>query len=318
MRSPKELIIEKRGEDSNTHHIFENPNAELKKQIQDYLTNYKSKEIKMGWPSKTYTVGELEGDEYRCTEGKNVTYFNKKEVEENLEEQKLYDMNLQFNVFHHFADIFGTISHANVVKGRAKIETLIPNYEKLNGFSMDGSYHPKSLAFFGDYYEREFSYSSYYDRYELKITKGPSVAGINMFFNKEGNIVNRDYNFKLQDFEPGIYDASSQIEELLNELAAHGDMEYVDKTKRLFGKDIAICLYCPDDDDDDDNEIRFSAVIYKRRKHSEDISYRNDNNHKKVIKKPTKTEKLTSEQVKIKILQFIPEDFLKKFIKIKE
>ena len=55
--------------------------AELKKKIAAFKIE-KSNEVIIGWPEKTWTIEALEGDEYKCTNGKNVHYFSKVEIEE--------------------------------------------------------------------------------------------------------------------------------------------------------------------------------------------------------------------------------------------
>lgn len=188
------------------HSVFKNPNAELKAKIAAFKINMD--EVEMGWPEKMWKIVGWEGDEAKCKEGKNTSYFTRKEINEALSNKLEYERNQAFQAFEYFKEAFGVISWLQKNKGCMHLRKI--DLENSNDFigRMVGVPQRKINPLRVEGYETFFDYElSDYNGIELKV--GVSGRMLSLFFNENGDYVNRDYNedmtyYECKDIHPSV------------------------------------------------------------------------------------------------------------------
>lgn len=212
----KNFEIRKVGEGSSTRTVYRNPDEELKRKIASFLPETETVDI--GWPPTKWKVEERDGDEYRCTEGRNVKYFTVEEVEKARASQIENSRNRAYPAYKYFKDCFGVISKLVTVVSERENNGDFYSLEILNlvdGFStgsvvgMSYEINPMSVEFYNEFY-----------RYEIetynKIGLEPSVSASSLclHFTPEGDFVNRDYNKDFSKFQQGVISPTVALEAL--------------------------------------------------------------------------------------------------------
>ena len=196
----------------NDFSIFENTNSDLKRKISEFKVS-NSDEVKMGWPSKTWKIIEQDGEEVKCQEGRNITYFKLTDIEEALKDKLEYERNQKFKAFEHFKEAFGVISLFRKHEGHMMLRKIdLQNCIGLLGRRINLDLNAESQRVIDT--RGVEGYDTFY-AYELNSYKGIEISAsasggtLNLFFNSEGNYVNRDYNedilmYSCEDISPTI------------------------------------------------------------------------------------------------------------------
>lgn len=183
--------------DSSKHTVFENPNKELKAMIMAF--NPEINTYEKHFPPSIWDIGEIEDGQYKCTSGKNIQYFDVEEIESYRADKKIRLLNREFPPDKWFKKCFGIVTLLY-----ADDNTL--NYKQfdLNDFGKfclpDDDVDYTSVNFFGTFTEYNLcKYYSWHSPIGFKFERSGSST-MSLYFNTDGNFVNRDYNVKLQDY----------------------------------------------------------------------------------------------------------------------
>ena len=199
-----------RKENEGNYTVYKNPNEKLKPEIASYKPE--TAQFVTYFPPATWVIGEKEGDEYRCTSGKNVQYFPVSQVEENLKRSTEEARNKKYQAFNYFKDCFGTVSYLQEYEGRPWCLSVLDITEGIAMGSVVGmgtEIDTTSVNF----YNTEFRYQKEtYQALGIKI----DAVGTTMclYFTEEGDFINRDYNVDLSAYENRVITPSIILDEV--------------------------------------------------------------------------------------------------------
>jgi len=283
---------------SNDHSIFQNPNAELRKQIADFKID--ATEVEMGWPSKKWKIIEWEGDEAKCQEGRNTSYFKRSEIEEALKDKLEYARNQAFKACDYFKNAFGVISAMTPARTQLKkIDLQGANDFMGRAVGISRELNPLVVEGYETFYE--FNISTYKG---VSISATVSAQMLKLHFNADGDYVNRDYNEDLLEYECKDISPMIIFEEFEKSILALGDLEYC-KGKYYSDKNCYIPYY---------GEIRGDLTLGV-----EIVPIRYDNKSYQhssgdtIYKKPAVLEKKTSQDLLDTIKSKMPKEFFDLF-----
>jgi hypothetical protein len=135
----------------------------------------------------------------------------------------------------------------------------------------------------------------------ISLTARKSGETMSVYFNANGNLMNRDYNLDMSLYEQGEYDTKEIVDMFFDALREIGDVEANPKNSIFFVQGFAIEL-----EGDDNLVLKWTpATGVDTYKHS----------GSKTIKKPKTTQKLTSDEFVELIKNRIP-DSMKEVLKI--
>lgn len=186
----------KKGSTYDTYSTYKNPNESLKQQIKDFKLE-DTTTVRMGWPTRTWTIDSIEGKSVKCVDGKNVQYFPKAEIDEALAEKLENKRNMAFPAHKYFKECFGIITSVYKDKGNLyRLKKL--SLGKAIPMSFDGKQklNPLDLNIYQGMYDYQIDT---YHGIALEVRIGAEM--LNLHFNEEGDFVNRDYNCNLTEFD---------------------------------------------------------------------------------------------------------------------
>jgi hypothetical protein len=295
----------KRGLDESykdTYSIYKNPNEDLKKAIQ----NFKSDEttVEMDWPPQIWKIDAYEGDEVKCSYKKNVKYFPIEEVKEALEEQHLSKLNEQFPPEKYFKECFGVITSTYSDKDSYTLHRLdLVAGAGLLGGKIDNA---TSVNWYGN--QDTFEIWSQEDeiKFEARVEGGSTM---NLYFNTDGDFVNRDYNenldeFKNKDIHPSI--ALEHFKKMLF-LKIKGRLQH--HNGKFYTNKFCYIPFCYKEEDDP-NKIEFGVEIIPARD-KEGMSFKAYG--QPAIKRPKNTESKTVEDLYTHIVGQLTPKFVEVF-----
>ncbi len=195
--------------------IFENTNEELRTKIKNFKID-KSK-VTLGWPERTWNVSELEGEEYKCTDGKNVQFFPIAKVEKAWEDMHQYSLNQEYPPYKYFKSCFGKLSSTFKDERHYSLKKIDLKEDEQHSIGK-GELDPTKVEFYWSFDRYSVYESNDYIEIEATIQRGSSL---NLFFNNDGNFVNRDYNenlidYKIKDVPPST--VLDQLKKMLNNI----------------------------------------------------------------------------------------------------
>lgn len=191
----KEHFLTKIEDGSNSYTTFKNPNDVLKRKISEFKIDQNS--VKIGWPRTEWNIVEWESEEVKCMNGRNVSYFPKEKVIDALKEQLEYERNQSFKPHDHFKEAFGVISSYSENGDYAHLLKLdLKGDIPFVGLDTDKTLDPLRVNFYTTFYD--YSLSTYEG---IKLECGESGRSLSLYFNEDGNYVNRDYNLDMVNFE---------------------------------------------------------------------------------------------------------------------
>jgi hypothetical protein len=218
------------GSKDTGYSVYKNPNAELREKIKNYKPD--QTKVTMGWPAeKTWDIIEWEDKEVKCQSGRNTNYFPIKEVEKALAEQEELQRNIEFPAYKYFKDAFGIVSSIEKWEGGKKITIL----DLQSHISIGRDYSPTSVEHYNYEYEGELRFD---DDMKVEFSKGCNMMSI--YFNKDGDYMNRDYNVNLNQFKCKEENLGILLSELKKKILALGEVAffrgnfYVGKNKMEF------------------------------------------------------------------------------------
>lgn len=207
---------ELRKEKDGNYTVYKNPNEKLKAEISNFKPD--TTQFETYFPPATWVIGEKEGDEYRCTSGKNVQYFPVSEVEEKLKGSAEESRNKKFQAYSYFKDCFGTVSCLREYKGRPCHLSVLDITKAIPMGSIVGIGDDLDTTSV-NFYNTEFRYEiETYQALGIEI----SAVGTSMclYFTEEGDFINRDYNVDLSTYENRVISPSvilDEVKQLLKE-----------------------------------------------------------------------------------------------------
>lgn len=228
----KSFEVKKIGDGSNTFTVYRNPNEELRQQISSFNVDRSFFEE---WNGTRWEIGEAEDGEIRCTSGKNVKYFSHEEVDIFLEEKAEHERNQKFPAYKYFKDCFGVIS--NIVEyenypWRLRIIDLIDASRFL---SDDREIDTTGVNFYFNFFNYEFK--------GLGLDVRPSGNSLALFFTKDGDFINRDYNENLSYFTNEVISPTRMLETLKNKIMEKTQGKLERSKGKFFMDDCCIIPY---------------------------------------------------------------------------
>lgn len=199
----KHLIHQTKRKDASyndTYTTYRNPDEILRKEIQNFKID--ETKLKIGWPEKEWNIVAYENDEVKCQLGKNINYFPLDEVKKAQRDIRKYQINQKYQPYKYFKEHFGIISELHRDKEQGGV--YLKRIDIQNGISkgaliglIDLGIDPTVVEFYGDHHEYDFR--CYGDEIELEVRpyRGSSM---NLYFNEDGDYVNRDYNVDLNRY----------------------------------------------------------------------------------------------------------------------
>jgi hypothetical protein len=273
--------------------IFENGDKKLKKEIK----NFPTPDSFEGWPGEMWKVEEYDGEEVKCVSGRNVKYFPKTEVEENLREAKKKLIIEKYDplstLFAQFGELYFADGHRERSWNTHNITTLLGGY--LPG-------HEGGLASMSYAHEQERQLSVNDRKIELSYRN----AGTSCFieFTEDGDFIARDYNVAFKNFsqeKPSYNELISLLEKAVKKL---GSLEYSEKSNVFYGESFCyVPSFYREGDEQEPYKLTFELEFVPRREGKDD--YQVWSGHP-IYKKPK-----TAETIKpAKVWEILQEKFL--------
>lgn len=282
----KKHKIKQIGEGSNAYSVYENPNKELKNEIANFTCDTNT--VEMGWPSKTWTILEKDGDEYKCQSGRDISYFPISKVDENRIEYIEKQRNSKFLAFEHFKPCFGIVSNYNQNRD-LKILDLTSGMSMGKIVGMNTNINTMSVeAYFSEFNYEIKSYN------EIALDVNVYGQNMNLHFTPDGNFTNRDYNIRLDDYEQKIISPTVILQDLkeLMQSSVGNSFEYANG--KFFTNRICVLPFNYAKDEYDSRSNMFGIKIAKVRNDGKTYQIQTG---RTIHKKPVKTEEKTFEDL---------------------
>lgn len=191
--------------ESNRYSIYKNPDPQLREEIKNFKID--SSKVTLGWPEKEWTIAEYEGDEVKCTAGRDVKYFPLEEIKRALQNNLEYQRNQKYFPHNYFKKGFGIISFLSKYEGGMTLKKIdLSDGSSLGKFvGATITMNPTKVECYETFYDYEVRKS------DNQLYMRASVSGrlMNLYFNDDGDYVNRNYNenlnyYKCEDISPTI------------------------------------------------------------------------------------------------------------------
>ena len=253
------------GSSYDDYSIFKNPLEELKKEIANF--KIKRNTVTLGWPAVKWTIESHEPDtdgDIKCINGKNIHYFPKSEVDEALEEQLKEARNKKYEAFNYFTEAFGIVAQINDYQ--LKIINLKNMFDMGKALGFEGGHsNTTRVEFYGGFYD--YKLESYaYDG----ISMASYGESMNLYFNEDGDFVNRDYNQKLIDYECRDIKPSEFVEVFKNSLRKEYKDVIFEEIKGKYYSDKVLLIPFQYDKDEDNRDSAFGFYTYPKHEYLKD------------------------------------------------
>lgn len=271
------------GQVDDGYSVYKNPDAELREKIKNFKPD--QTKVKLGWPEKTWNIIEWEEKEVKCQEGRNTYYFPISEVKEALKDEEEYKRNIKFKAYEHFKNAFGIVSCVRDWGYGKKV--FILDLQSRVKFPGD-RYNPTSVEHYNFEYGAELKT---YNEISVELSKG--CTSMSIYFNENGDYMNRDLNMNLNDYECKEVNLGLVLEELRDKLLAYGEVS------------VFRGVYCAGD-----NKLTFFT---KREDHELRNEFKIGYYIEKAKAKPKKVEMVSASVMWDEVVKNIPEDVFKIF-----
>lgn len=238
------------GQVDDGYSVYKNPNAELREQIKNFKPD--QTKVKMGWPEKTWDIIEWEEKEVKCQQGRNTSYFPINEVKEALRDDEELQRNLKFPAYKHFKDAFGIVSSVQDWGDGKRISIL----DLQSHIKVMHDYNPTSVEHYNMEYEGELST---YNEIAAELSRG--CTSMSIYFNENGDYMNRDYNMNLNSYECKEESLGLILEELRDKLLAYGEVVY--SRGSYYAGDKKLTFFVEREDHELRNEFKIGYYITK-------------------------------------------------------
>jgi len=295
----KHLIRETKEKDEEERYsTYKNPDAKLRKEIASF--KLPCNKVTLGWPEKEWTILEYEKDEVKCRSGRNTNYFPIDEVKEALEENLKYERNQKYQPHKYFKKHFGIVSKIYKHQKSLSINMLDMTDAATVGslVGMKDLLDPTGVEFYGYFYNIQLDWRE--DSIKLKVSR--HASSMNIWFDENGDYVNRDYNQNLNEFKNEEADLKMVLAYWRKNLIKSYGKEIEHLNGKYYIKDECLVPYIYDDGDRDPI---FGIDIYK----SEDKGKTYKKWREKSIKKPKKTEWVNIDHLWNKLMEIMPTNY---------
>lgn len=292
------LINKEDAQNRDAYSTYLNPNKELKAEILNFVANFKPDTIDIGWPSEPWKVGEKDGNEFKCTKGRDVKYVDENLVIEKQKSALKNAINEKYLVGDHFKNAFGVLYSSsdwkfeilnltNVIDPRNVPEGSLLHGKKLSNLDLNC-------------YESKIEYEL--DTYEVVgLIINPCVGMMFLSFTNEGDFYNRNYNENLNDFSNVPVSVNLIYDRFVNNLKEAINGETIMKNGKSFYT----------------NSFMFTPYFYiDRQEHKfgfSKVRKRDSNTYKngsgyKIYKKPAKLEEVSFDDMMSDLNKILPSD----------
>ncbi len=297
----KQHFIKKHNSDKEAEEYgyteFEIPDKDIHNAILEHVKTIDTKTFKGDFFEEgVWTIVEDKGDKIKCTNTDGeVKNMRKSTVEIYLREKVLESIEEKFPVTEFFPKIYGKLFYRQAEKGYISVSTL--DLKGINDFLSGG---PSSVRAFEE--TQDMSIHVEKNNY-ISLTARKGGETMSVYFNANGNLMNRDYNLDMSLYEQGEYDTKEIVDMFFDALKEIGDVETNTKGSVFFVPGFAIEIEYVD---------RKEGLVMQWIK-GEGDTYKRPGY--KAIKKPKTAKKLTSDEFVELIKNSIP-DSMKEVLKI--
>lgn len=285
-------IENKRGDAGSGYSIYKNPDPVLRKQIAEFKSEKNT--ITMGWPAVEWEIKKYVKDEVKCVRGKDVKYFPKAEVDEAITETLAYERNQKFQPHQYFKKHFGIVSYL----WKAGNDITLVKLDLVKGYGMLGSDKPVDPLTV-QVYDTAYSYEvNDYEGIILSVEEHPEM--MNIYFDADGNYVNRNYNLNLNTYETKDIHQKVVLDFFEKRILSIGKLEFA--SGKYFN---AKFCYIPFVDEKSVGVQRIPVRADKR-------SYQKQSGYP-IYKKPSKTESKTAKELLNHLHELKPAEYWKRF-----
>jgi hypothetical protein len=288
--------------ESNRYSIYKNPDPKLRKEIKNFKID--TSKVTLGWPEKEWTILEYEDKEVKCQSGRNIQYFQRSEVNLALKENLEYQRNQKYQPHEYFKKHFGIISHLTKHSGYMSLQKIDMNGAMAKGqlVGMGGNFDPTTVEAYETFYEYKV------ESRDEEITLSADVSGqmMNIYFDANGDYVNRNYNENLnyyvnEDISPDIV-----MEYFIRQLKKLGSKLQFANGKYYTPK---YCIVPYAYDGENSRDIQFGVQLHPVR--PDEKSYKQWRGN--VIKLPKKLTEVSSKQLIEDVMSKMPPSIKKMF-----
>ena len=204
----KDYLLKTIGTWSDTHSIYKNPDEELRQEIAGVTVD--QSEVMVGFPERSWKITKKEGDEYRCESGRDISYFKKEEVEKALSEKLEQERNRRYLAYKYFKKNFGILSYLSEYEDDNFSRCNLHKIDLVNPIFIGGNFNSLSVEHYNNFYEYNLSCGGKQRIDGIHISVCPPYgSSMKLYFDSDGNYVNRDYNidlnkYELKDISPSI------------------------------------------------------------------------------------------------------------------
>lgn len=184
-----------------TYTVYENLDKDLKAQIQSF--EFDNTKVVIGLPREEWNIVEWEEEEVKCQRGRNIHYYKKEEVEQHLQEDFEKALNKKFPAYMYFKKVFGVLSfYQEQIHNTTTYYSLNKiDLNKLLYFNLNNSEESHVDTTSVQHYNNITCYNLRVYENGLDLNVSGHGQSLNLYFNREGNFVNRDYNTNLSIYE---------------------------------------------------------------------------------------------------------------------
>ena len=286
----KNLLIKKYNENKEQDFYgyteYSLPDKELRNSIIEYvktidLTSFELLNFNRG---KWSIIQFREDGKVKCSnEDEEVKLFDKSMIDTFLKEKILDSIEKKFPISENFIKTFGKLYWVNEINNSESYKTIDLKILEINKTIDLFASNASNVRVFEKVTRIEYwNTKEYTNTTELGIKVESYGHMMSLYFNKDGNLMNRDYNEDLDDYTNTPYDPKKLLELFYNDILSLGDLEYSAKSNNYF-----IPGYCLTID------LLESSIIINK------IPVRNDNQKSygdKIIKKPKILKKITAQE----------------------
>lgn len=196
----KDHLLKTNGTGSDTHSIYRNPDEELRQKIAGVIVD--RSEVMMGFPERIWNITQKEGDEYRCESGRDISYFKNEEVERALSEKLEKERNRQYLAHKYFKKHFGILSNFQEFEDETFYSCSLDKIDLVSPVFIGNNFNPISVEHYSNFYNYHLSCGGKQRIAGIHLSVCPPYgSSMKLYFDSDGNYVNRDYNVDLNLFE---------------------------------------------------------------------------------------------------------------------
>lgn len=282
----------------NHYTTYRNPDPKLRKEIASF--KLPANKVTLGWPEKEWTILEYEDKEVKCQSGRNISYFPIEDVKEALENNLKYERNQKYQPHNYFKKHFGVISKVDKHEKSMTVNRidLVAAHPVGNLVGLYQPLDPTTVEFYWNFYKAELTW---WDE-QIKLEVSNHGSSLNIWFDENGDYVNRDYNENLNNFKNEDVDLNKVLDHLHKNLIKSYGKELMHLNGKYYTPSECLVPYVWEGHD---QSPAFGINIYK----TEDKGKTYKKWREKAIKRPKKLEPVGIDHLWNKVMEIMPKSY---------